>query len=273
MCSELVISFCVSLLTFRSPLHHLEPQSGSYWEDNKSSEIRQNLGAANSQSARQGESPQKIIHLKLSQFIPETGVGPRSSAEHKQEILSSCRDFVSEPPQLWRGQRQGVFKWVNSRFSFIRNIKTLITGLKNGHQRVPCNLLPSRKQVVPTALHNTSPFKPPSCCGLDHSILPSAMPGISLNVFSSLTAFLGHFSALALSALQGKAPPHPRGQRPEEKRRDADAVTSRCSKPVSDRLFVSAGLGWRCLGAFIQLDIHPQTGSIPNKARGRSIIL
>lgn len=155
MCSELVISFCVSLLTFRSPLHHLEPQSGSYWEDNKSSEIRQNLGAANSQSARQGESPQKIIHLKLSQFIPETGVGPRSSAEHQQEILSSCRDFVSEPPQLWRGQRQGVFKWVNSRFSFIRNIKTLITGLKNGHQRVPCNLLPSRKQVVPTALHIT----------------------------------------------------------------------------------------------------------------------
>lgn len=26
-------------VTFWSPLHHLEPLSGSYWEDNKSSEI------------------------------------------------------------------------------------------------------------------------------------------------------------------------------------------------------------------------------------------
>lgn len=76
--------------------------------------------------------------------------------------------------------------------------------VKNGHQRVPCTLMPWRKQVAPTALHsssNTSPSKPPSCCGLDRSTLPSAMPGISLNGSSSLATFLGHSSALALSAV------------------------------------------------------------------------
>lgn len=130
--------------------------------------------------------------------------------------------------------------------------------VKNEQQRVPCNLLPWRKQVVPTALHsssNTSPWKPPSCCGLEHSIPPSAMPGICLKGSSSLTTFLGHSSALALSAL---ALPHkaklPQGRDQQER---SDAVTGRCYRPMSDRLFVSAGLSWRCLDAFIQVDIHP----------------
>lgn len=129
--------------------------------------------------------------------------------------------------------------------------------VKNEQQRVPCNLLPWRKQVVPTALHsssNTSPLKPPSCCGLEHFIPPSAMPGICLKGSSSLTTFLGHSSALALSAL---ALPHkaklPQGRDQQER---SDAVTGRCYRPMSDRLFVSAGLSWRCLDAFIQVDIH-----------------
>lgn len=98
--------------------------------------------------------------------------------------------------------------------------------VKNEHQRVSRNLLPWRKQVVPTALHsssNTLPLKPPSCYGLEHSILPSAMPGICLKGSSSLATFLGHYSALALSAL---ALPHkakllhsPQGREQQEKRR------------------------------------------------------
>lgn len=196
-------------------------------------------------------------------------MGPRSSAGHQQEILSSCRDFVSEPPQLWRGQGQGVFKWVNSRLSFTENITPFITGLKNGHQRVPCNLLPWKNQVVPPALHNTSPFKPPSCCGLDHSILPSAMPGISLNGSSSLTTFLSVLLLFSPLPYTVRLLHTPQGRDQQEKRRDADAVTSRCYKPMSDRLFAPAGLSWRCWMLLYSLTSTPQTNCIPKKARDR----
>lgn len=149
---------------------------------------------------------------------------------------------------------------------------------------MPCNLLPWSKQVVPTVLHsssNTPVFKPPSCCGLDHSILPSAMPGISLNDFSSLTTFIGRFSALALSAValpyKARLLHTPPGRDQQEKRRrDADAVTSRCHKPMPDRLFVSAGLSWRRLDAFTQLDIHPSNKLHPQKGQRqayRSVML
>lgn len=105
---------CVSL-TLWSPLCEL---SGSYWEDNKSSEMWQELGTTKPQWALHGEPSQRICNLKLSQFIQETGPGPRPSAEHQKEILSNCRDFAtpkSGTAQLSRGQRQMVFKWVNSR--------------------------------------------------------------------------------------------------------------------------------------------------------------
>lgn len=137
---------------------------------------------------------------------------------------------------------------------------------------MPCNLLPLRKQVVPTALHsssNTSAFKPPSCCGLDHSMLPSAMPGISLNGFSALTTFLGHFSALAVSAValpyKARLLHSPQGRDQQEKSRDADAVTSKCYKPMSCCLFVLAlaGGAWMLLS---DLTSTPQIICIPKKA-------
>lgn len=123
--------------------------------------------------------------------------------------------------------------------------------------------------------------KLPSGYGLDCCVLASAMHGISLNGFSSLTTFFSHFSVLALSAvaLPYKATflQHSTRQRPGRRkgREMLNTFTSRCYKPVSDRLFISAGLSWRCLDAFIWLDIHPSNNRpcIPEKARDRHIIL
>lgn len=115
--------------------------------------------------------------------------------------------------------------------------------------------------------------KLPSGYGLNSSVLASAMHGISLNSFSSLTMFFSHFSSLALSAM---ALPHKATLLQHSTRqRDANVFTSRCYKPISDRLFTSAGLSWRCLYAFIWLDIHPSNKQpcIPKKARDRHIIL
>lgn len=50
-------------------------------------------------------------------------------------------------------------------------------------------------------------------------------------------------------------------------KRKSDA--QRFVRPVSGSLFTSAGLSWRCLDAFIRLDIHPSNNRpcIPKKAR------
>lgn len=145
---------------------------------------------------------------------------------------------------------------------------------------MPCNLLPWSKQVVPTVLHsssNTPAFKPPSCCGLDHSILPSAMPGISLNDFSSLTTFIGRFSALALSAValtrRGCCTPH---QAETSRRKGGETlmlspvgVTSPCQTGCLSLLGLAGG-AWMLLH---NLTSTPQISCIPKKARDRHIVL
>lgn len=143
--------------------------------------------------------------------------------------------------------------------------------VKNEQQRVPCNLLPWRKQVVPTALHsssNTSPLKPPSCCGLEHSIPPSAMPGICLKGSSSLTTFLGHSSALALSAL---ALPHkaklPQGRDQQEKRRDLMLSQVGVTGPCQTGCLFQLGLAGGAWMLLYKLTSTSQISCIPEKAR------
>lgn len=94
-----------------------------------------------------------------------------------------------------------------------------------------------------------------------------------LNGFSSLTAFFSHVSTPDLSAVHGPVPPTllKAKTRKEKRKRDANAFARRCYKPTSDRLFIYAGLSWRCLDAFIRVDIHPSNNRpcLPKKARVR----
>lgn len=149
--------------------------------------------------------------------------------------------------------------------------------VKNGHQRVPCTLMPWRKQVAPTALHsssNTSPSKPSSRCGLDHSTPPFSnawnllewlqLPGNLPWPFQCSCSFCRG------PALQGEAPPHPQGRAQQEKSRDADAATGRCSPCQTGCLFLLglAGGAWMLLHNSTST---PQISCIPKKARDRHI--
>jgi len=168
--------------------------------------------------------------------------------------------------------------------SFIWNIKTLIIRVKNRHQRMPCNLLPSTKQVVPIALHsssNTPAFQAALrlwagslCAGFGNA--RHLLEQLQLSD-SHLQPFQCSCSFCCGPALQSDVPSalHKAEIKKEKRKRDVNAFTSRCYKPVSDRLFISAGLSWRCLDAFIRLDIHPSNNQpcILKKAGDKHIIL
>lgn len=116
-----------------------------------------NWGLQNLRQQSRGSLP----ILKLSQFTQETGAGPRSSAEQQKGILSSCRTL--QLPNLGQlSSQRDKDAWRSDGFipgyllGFVGNVKTLIITVKKGHQRMPCNLLPSRKQVVPIALRRSS---------------------------------------------------------------------------------------------------------------------
>lgn len=125
-------------------------------------------------------------------------------------------------PLTLKGQRRCSDRFTpDYLLGFTGSIKTLIIRIQKKHQRMPCNFLPPREQVAPTALHRSdiTPSSHTACwIQAGHSLLASAVHGTSWNGSSPLTTSFTYFSACALSALQSCPTQHCTRQRPERGR-------------------------------------------------------